>query len=219
MLRFAFPLAAALFGASISGAAALPVTENYSYKGVFAQDNSIVLVDFTVASATTVTLRTYSYNGGTMADGTVIAAGGFDPILSLFDSAGALIDYNDDIDSFNGMWDVRLEVALAAGDYTVAISQYDNQVLGGDLANGWAFDEDPWFTDAEYGCMTGQFCDADNDSRTSAWAFDVLNVTVATVVDDGNGGGSASAVPLPAAAPLMGAALGLLGFAARRRRG
>ncbi|SFI65789.1 DVUA0089 family protein [Albimonas pacifica] len=218
MLRFTFPLTAALLAASTFGASALPVTENYSYTGTFAQDNSVVLIDFTVDAPTTVTLRSYSYDGGEMADGTVVAAGGFDPILSLFDSAGALIDYNDD-SAVDDTWDVLLQVSLSAGDYTVAISQYNNQVIDGDLANGWVFDEQPWFTATNYPCSASMFCDFNGDSRTSAWAFDVLNVTVATVVDDGNGGGSASAVPLPAAAPLMGAALGLLGFAARRRRG
>lgn len=46
------------------------------------------LFNFTVGASSTVTLVTKSYAGGILADGTVISACGFDPILTLFDSTG-----------------------------------------------------------------------------------------------------------------------------------
>ena len=69
---------------------------NFSFTGNLSTPNEIQTFNFTVGLPSSVTLRTWSYAGGTNADGAVIVRGGFDPILALFDSTGALIDQNDD---------------------------------------------------------------------------------------------------------------------------
>src|SRR6266536_1432206 len=69
---------------------------NFSFTGNFNNDADVQLFSFTVGATSTVTLRTWSYAGGTNAAGQVIPRGGFDPILALFDSAGLRINQNDD---------------------------------------------------------------------------------------------------------------------------
>ncbi len=60
---------------------------NFSFTGTFSQDDQLELFQFTAPSAL-VTLETWSYAGGTNANGAVIPAGGFDPHISLFDATG-----------------------------------------------------------------------------------------------------------------------------------
>ena len=87
-------IVAAVLATSSSSALA-----NLSFTGNLADDNDVELFDFTLASTSDVTLRTWSYAGGTNAAGNLIAAGGFDPIVSLFFGTGSpaiLFDANDD---------------------------------------------------------------------------------------------------------------------------
>src|SRR5271166_7001129 len=62
----------------------------FSFTGTFTQDDQLELFQFTAPSAS-VTLRTWSYAGGTNAAGHLISPGGFDPVLSLFDATGGLM--------------------------------------------------------------------------------------------------------------------------------
>lgn len=192
----------------------------FSFTGTFTADDDVQLFDFTVAGASTIALRSYGYGGGTQADGNLVSAGGFDPILALFDNTGLLIAINDDdtsgtvnadpITTF--AWDTYLETTLAAGDYIVAVMQYDNRpgtnTIGSTLlSDGFKYTDDPFFTAALGGCSNGQFCDTGGNNRTNKWAFDVLNVDSATQV----------VVPVPAAIWLFGSGLiGLIGVSRRK---
>jgi len=183
-------MVAAMIGLAGSGQAA-----NYSFTGTLANPNEVLLFDFSVGTTSDVTLRTYSYAGGTNAAGTVIANGGFDPILSLFDSAGSMIDNNDDGDddvpadpATGNQYDTYLFLpSLAAGSYTVSISAFSNFPAGNNLSYG--FENDGTF-----------------NGRTASWAFDVLGVGEATLQN----------VPEPATAALF--TVGLLGLGMVRRR-
>lgn len=161
------------------------VADDFSFTGNLSNDDEVQLFGFSVGVVSTVTLRTYSYAGGVMADGTVISAGGFDPILALFDGGENLIDQNDDgdgvpVDPVTGnAWDTLLEVELNPGNYTVAVSQYSNFPIGPTLSDGFE------------GSGTSGFVDDSGATRTSFWAFDILNVTGAEVVDP------LAAVPVP----------------------
>jgi len=197
---------------------------NYSFTGTFSNDDDVQLFNFTADGASTVRLISFGYGGGTQSDGNSVVAGGFDPILVLFDSAGNLIGQNDDSGSSTTgacgsgvvtsdpitelQWDTCFDQALALGSYTVAIMQYDNFATGSTLADGFTYTGDPFFTNALAGCSNGQFCDLSGDlagnNRTNAWAFDIMNAE------------TAEAVPEPSIIALFG--LGLLGLGVARRR-
>lgn len=194
---------------------------NFSFVGTFDTDNEVQFFDFVVGSASTVTFISQSYAGATQADGNVVVAGGFDPILSVFNlDSGLQIGSNDDgsfpdvnTDAITGStFDTYLELALAAGNYTVALTQYDN-FASGNIGDGFAFDGDPNFT-SSYGCAAAIFCDVSDpsDGRTGEWAFDILNVNSAVVIPP------MSNVPVPAALPLFGTGLAALGFLGWRRK-
>jgi Bacterial pre-peptidase C-terminal domain/PEP-CTERM motif len=185
---------------------------DFSFTGTFTQDDNVQLFNFVVGAPSNVTLRTWSYAGGTNAAGSTIARGGFDPILALFDSAGNRINQNDDggcglvaADSGTGRcWDTFLTSALTAGTYTVAVMEYDN-FAGTTLASAFERQGQGNFTPGISGCAASQnaFEDVSQTAgcgRDNHWAFDILNVAQAEVV-----GG---AVPEPSSWAMM-----LLGFA------
>ena len=171
MKRF---LKAAIAAAFLATSSVSALAGNFSFSGNLAGDNDVELLSFTLASTSDVTLRTWSYAGGTNAVGTLIAAGGFDSIVSLFYGTGSpalLIGANDDgvgvpVDLSTGnAFDSLLEFfALPAGEYTVALSEFDN------FANG------PTLGDGFLGVGNLNF-----DGRTSAWALDILGVDSASV--------------------------------------
>ena len=186
-------LAAASVSALMAHSAAQAA--DFSFTGNFTQDDDVQQFNFSVGATSTVTLRSYSYAGGTMADGTVIPAGGFDPILALFDSGGALLDQNDDgtgvpTDPGTGeAFDVKLARSLDPGDYIVAVLQFDNFPDGSNLSDGFVREGEGNFTAAD--CSASSFCDFTGDSRTPQWAFDILNVAAAVIP----GGGGAASTP------------------------
>lgn len=189
---------------------------NLSFTGTFTADDDVQLFNFTTDGTSSVTLRTYSYAGGVQADGNVVSGGGFDPILALFDSAGNLIAEVDDDSSGTvaedpntmSSFDTLLSGVLAAGDYTVAVVQFDNFANGPTLSDGFVMQGDPFFTALTGGCSNGQFCDVNSANRSNEWAFDILNVVGATQVP----------IPIPAAIWLFGTGLlGLVGIARRKK--
>lgn len=177
------------------GIAAPASADDFSFVGTLADGNDVKLFDFTVPVSSSVTLRTYSYAGGTNAAGNVIAQGGFDPILALFDSTGALVSQNDDggcglvaADSMTGAcWDTFFQSVLSPGNYTVSVMAYSNFAVGPNLSNGFF--------------NTGSF-----GNRTNAWAFDILNVGEAAEV---------GAVPEPSTWAMMLLGFGFVGGAMR----
>ena len=212
-MRTIFLCTAALIFSTVSVAQAA----SFSFTGSFSFDDDVQVFGFHVGAPSTVTLRSYSYAGGTMADGTGIAAGGFDPILALFDGSGNLINQNDDgysvpADPETGLpYDTLLTLDLGVGDYFASVMQFDN-FAPSRLSLPFLHDGEHDFTAAE-GCSNAMFCDAGGNNRSSAWAFDILNVDSAITVDP-----QPSAVPLPAGLPLVVSALGGMALLRRRRK-
>ena len=70
---------------------------DFSFAGNFKHRNEVQELNFTVAgTAKEVVLRTWSFAGGTNAEGAVIEHGGFDPMVTLFDASGIRIGFSDD---------------------------------------------------------------------------------------------------------------------------
>lgn len=81
--------------------APLAHAEALSFVGSLAPDdpNDVFVTSFTLLLPSAVAIQTLNFGGGTNAAGTLIAAGGFDPYVSLFSGVGAgatFLASNDD---------------------------------------------------------------------------------------------------------------------------
>ena len=180
--------------AALSLSSAVCKADNFSFTGNFSSINEVQQFTFTVGTGSNVILKTYSYAGGTNTAGTVIAEGGFDPILALFQGTGPSaieIGQNDDgggsvpADSVTGAhYDTYLTLNnLTPGSYTATIQDFANFANGPTLGDGF-----------NNGALTGgTFLDATGHNRDGHWAFDVLGVQSAS-----NPTNTPSPVPEPA---------------------
>ncbi len=121
-----------------------------------------VVETFTVHTPTTMEAITYSNNGGTSLTGAVVSAGGLEPYLSLFDSAGNFMastffgvtcPAGDPSLGSPNCFDVELDAGtLNPGNYEIALTAWENMSLaenggGSNLSDGFtglgnlAFDE------------------------------------------------------------------------------
>lgn len=191
---------------------------NLSFTGAFTQDDDVQLFTLSIGAVSNVTLRTWSYAGGTNAAGASIGSGGFDPILTVFDSTGAVVGANDDGGASvtpdpvtNATFDSFLDLTgLAPGLYTVALTQFDNFAAGPNLSNGFVRSGQGNFTPALSGIVgCTQFCDVAGGIRDGDWAVDILNVDQAEEVPR---------VLEPATMTLLGAGLAAMSFLRRRKR-
>jgi hypothetical protein len=191
-----------------SSASAVPT--DFDFSGTFTNDNDIVLLNFSIDSTSAVTIFSSSWIAGD-------SGLGFDPILSIWDSSGTLIQQQDDGHNIgqtlsngvlydHGTWDSYFSISLGGGNYTASIGQYDNFANGTSLADGFRYDGNPNFTfDNGYGTadlFNGVW--SATDTRTGDWEFHILNVETATVV------------PIPATVWLFGS--GLLGLISIARK-
>jgi len=191
---------------------------NFSFEGNFAKDDDLQGFTLQVGAFSTVTFLTLSYAGGVNAAGSVIARGGFDPILSLFtgasDLSGVLIGSNNDgtcpplnNDAVTGAcWDSLFDIPLAPGTYTLVLSQADNVALGPTLGDGFFRMGQGNFTGPTFLGMPGSFVDQNPNQRDSHWAVDILNVQ------------SAAVVPEPSLTLLVAICAAVFTTASRRRR-
>src|SRR5262245_31502110 len=153
--------------ATAMGVALTAGATDFSFVGAFSADDDVRLFSLTADGTSNVRVISYGYGGGTQSNGNVVPAGGFDTILTLFDSTGALVAQNDDATSipggcgtiadpitgfaFDACLDFPVPPALPAGDYTVALTQFDNFPLGLTLSDGFTHVGEPNFT-IEFGC-------------------------------------------------------------------
>ncbi len=189
---------------------------NFSLRGTFNRDDNIQLFGFILSSAGTGTNRSFGYEGGTNAAGAVVPRGGFDTTVALFNlSTGALLGFNDDgsvppltIDPVTGFaGDSLLTLSLAAGNYRVALTEFDN-VPNGNFSAGFFEQGAGNFTPGLTGCPATAFCAVSLSApgyslRTGNWALDVLGVTALT--------------PEPGSFVLLAFGLAGLGFVRKRK--
>lgn len=180
------------------------VSAEFDFSGQFSQDNDVLRFDFSLGLPGFVTLFTSSWLDG-----------GFDPILTLWDSAGNQLLEQDDgslggalvsngVSYDYGEFDSYINMNLAAGNYIATLTQYDNFSVSSVLADGFLRDADPNFT-AAFACSNNSFCEGtlfdsiDNPvegNRTSAWEMHFLNIDNVQL----------NAVPEPPTAMLLGLA-------------
>jgi len=100
---------------------------------------------FTVSSLSTVQAVTFGFGGGVSATGPVVAPGGLEPYLSLFDSAGNFLSSTffgttcpAGANTWNGAClDVSLDAGtLAPGTYQIALTAFENLSLAENLGSG-----------------------------------------------------------------------------------
>ena len=106
-----------------------------------------VVDTFNVASTTSVYAQSFSYGGGTNGNGAVIAGGGLEPYLSLFDSAGNFLESTfygttcptgAQTNSVSGQcYDVELDpLTLTPGTYSIALTAFENMSFAENLGTG-----------------------------------------------------------------------------------
>jgi hypothetical protein len=188
-------------------AAAAPIA---TFSGIFESADELGTGTFTLAGTSQVWIQTWSYGGGTAADGAVVAGGNFDPMITLFagdvtgPNAGSalMVDWNDDgvcppgnsgargcLDSTLGYFTAgQAALILSAGQYSVVVSMFPNMFKG---SRGGTFDQ---------GFSGGAVFD---EEEGRAWFVEVQGV----------------AIPEPGTMLLTGGALALLGRLLGGRRG
>ena len=220
MLRSHLMRCMALLAVSLVFAGAASA-DGYSFTGTFATDDQLQEFLFTIGSSITFTAVTFSYAGGINQAGAAIPEGGFDPFLAIFNSSGNLVAMNDDgtgivpIDpTTSAASDSYLSYStLAAGTYTLVLSQAYNEPYGPTFADGYSETGNPTYTADSLGCGSGYFCDpASITNRTGNWAVDIDNVSSASEL------GGQTATPEPESILLFASGIAGLVLLLWRRR-
>jgi hypothetical protein len=187
-----------------------------SWQGQFTQDDQLLSIGLILTATDTLTVTTFSY-GGLAAPSSGIAAGGFAPVLALFDGASKLLQLaagsanscggagSGARDPTSGFcWDAHFSAPdLLAGRYTVVLSQDGNTPLGPTLADGYLMAGMPDYTSIYNGVPGSRFIEVTGRARTGFYALGISTLT--------------SPVPEPTTALML--ALGLAGLGLLRRRG
>ena len=172
-----------------------------SYTGTFANDADQREFFFTLGSAGSVTIRTFSYAGGTNGAGATIPAGGFDPTLTVYDASGTTLLVNQDGGCglvgkdpvTSSCWDAYISSMLPAGTYRVLLTQSSNLPAGPALSDSFIYNPNNLFNASDLvngialppfgglsnftqppGNATGGFWDFFPNQRTASFALDIV---------------------------------------------
>jgi hypothetical protein len=183
---------------------------NFAFTGLFLNDSDSRSFTFTTSGGTTI--RTLSYGGGTNISGNIVSAGGFDPLLNIFDSLGNQVGSFDDsgggnpclggiTDGTQGCLDSYFNGPLGAGTYTLVLTQFDNILNGSTLTDGFLSSN----------ACAAEFCDGldQTTARSGNWAVDIVTADSAVEI---------SGTPEPGTLALAGFGVLLCGLFSFRGR-
>jgi Ser-Thr-rich glycosyl-phosphatidyl-inositol-anchored membrane family protein len=181
---------------------------DFSFTGTFTDVNQVQYITFTVGTGAHVVIQSYGYAGGTNAAGTNIAAGGFDPLIAVFqgtDNSATLLYKNDDAfecahvkqDSVSRQcYDTYMDKAGALldpttvvggfdpGTYTLVLMNYANFAKGPTLGDGFTLNGGGAACfGAPRGVTAGSFVDCAGFTRTGKWALDVKGADSAALAN------------------------------------
>ena len=195
--RLTLVLALALFIPAVASA------DSSSYTGTLANPQDTYTLAFSVSGTlpVDVTVQTWGFGGGTNATGAIIAPGGFDPFIGIFDGTGPSASIatdglgdpygtSDVLSNFAGFagcplagtvnlggssicGDITMSLLLAPGSYTLLLSDAD-YIPNAVFDNGTLGEG---FTDFTGGAL--QTCNTDATGSTTCaddsanWAFDI----------------------------------------------
>jgi len=167
----------------------------YSNTGIFATDDAGQVIAFSLAAPSIVTLRTWSFAGGTNASSEVIAAGGFAPVLSLFQGTGGsaallLFDFGGTtpnncgprgIDASNTGFclDAYLSGSFSPGAYFAVLTEDDNTPNGPTFGDGFVEDGMGNFTSGPSGPFW--LNSGTGFQRNGSWAVDITTAPLTAV--------------------------------------
>ena len=203
---------------ALVGTAATVHANTIQISNTFTQDDNHFELTFGLFSPGQVAIETWAYGGGTTPLGTVVPAGGFATVLSLFDSSDTLVAFDSGgtapascgprgIDPATGFClDAFLSPILIPGNYHLVLTQYDNLPFGPTYADGFLRDGEGNFTGPAFTGLPGSFIDPGQNQRTSAY---VLSITLPT---------NDRVPPVPEPVTLVTLASGSVLCAVRRRR-
>ncbi len=155
------------YAASIANTKLGTLSANATKTGTLTDEAQVIEESFMLTSTTSLTVFTTSYGGGTNLDGTMTAAGGFQPMLTLYDSAGNYV-MGEEVTSPVANTDAKTGLALDAylkdsnlmpGGYIITLTDIFNQqsATATNLSDGFTGAGGPNFADVQGNARNGNY--------------------------------------------------------------